>query len=403
MLLVVGKKRTYGILILLLICSLFTWVAHIWITDRFAIYKFFYHFESFLARFTVTCTNSAAAWLEQLVVYSLKERGALANQAAYISPSGELSSCSSGWRQGFLKGEQVDANVRFRYASTTKIITADLILTLVNEKKLQLNSTIEQLFPEVQSYQDDRVRGITVEQLLNHTAGFNRITSGDPMFFFNKKPWCPYGVEGLSELKLQFSPGENQVYANLSYCLLGVIAERVVGAPYREMVEQRYSLSQLGIVFLDGPLLADEVLPDFRNDSFYTETYHKFYDFYAVSSSAGLSGSASALARLVSGVLASPGSMLRAPSSYSNCDEEKFRGCYGYAFYKYKQADSDLVVHIQDGYLHGSSSVVIADDRGGVLVLLNAGKPAEAFTVNKKTYKKIYTALSDFYSPANFE
>src|SRR5690606_17638423 len=142
---------------------------------------------------------------------------------------------------------------------------------------------------------------------------------------FNKKPWCPYSVEKLSELKLHFSSGENQVYANLSYCLLGVIAERIAGAPYRELVEQRYALSQLGIVFLDGPMLADEVLPDFRNDSFYTETYHKVYDFYAISSSAGLSGSASALARLVSGVLANQGSMLRAPSGYPNCDEAKFR------------------------------------------------------------------------------
>lgn len=399
----VSKKSAYEILALSLICAFFIWIAHIWITDRFAIYKFFYPFESFVAISTISCTNSAPPWLEQLVVYSLKERGALANQAAYISPTGELSSCSSGWRQGFLKGEQVDANVRFRYASTTKIITADLILRLVNEKKVELSSTIEQLFPDVHSYQDDRVRTITVEQLLNHTAGFNRITSGDPMFFFNKKPWCPYGVEGLSELKLNFSPGENQVYANVSYCLLGVIAERVTGMPYRELVEQQYELSKLGVVFLDGPLLADEVLPDFRNDSFYTETYYRFYDFYAISSSAGLSGSASALAKLVRKLLASADSMLRAPSSYSNCDEAKFRGCYGYAFYKYQQPNSDLVVHIQEGYLHGSSSVVIADDQGGVVVLLNAGKPAKSFAENKKTYRQIYATLSDFYRTANFE
>lgn len=400
---IVGKKRAFEILILLLVCSFFTLGLHIWVTDRFLIYRFLYPIESFVTRSTIVCTDSTPLWLEHLIVYSLKERGALANQAAYISPSGELFSCSSGWRHGFLKGGQVDFAVRFRYASTTKIITADLILSLVNEKRLQLSSTIEQLFPEVKSYQDDRVRTITVEQLLNHTAGFNRMTSGDPMFFFNKKPWCPYGEEGLSELKLHFTPGENQVYANLSYCLLGVIAERVASAPYRELVEQRYSLSQLGIVFLDGPLLADEVLPDFRNDSFYTETYHKFYDFYAISSSAGLSGSASALARLVSEMLANPGSMLRAPSSYANCDEAKFRGCYGYAFYKYQQSTSNLVVHIQEGYLHGSSSVVIADDKGGVLVLLNAGKPIKAFAENKKTYKKIYTALSDFYRTANSE
>lgn len=399
----VSKKSAYEILALSLICLFFIWGAHIWVTDRFAIYKFFYPFESFVATSTINCTNSAPPWLKQLIVYSLKERGALANQAAYISPAGELSSCSSGWRQGFLKEEQVDADVRFRYASTTKIITADLILNLVNERKIALASTIEQLFPEVHNYQDDRVRTITVEQLLNHTAGFNRITSGDPMFFFNKKPWCPYGAEGLSELKLNFSPGENQVYANVSYCLLGVIAERVTGMPYRELVERQYELSKLGIVFLDGPLLADEVLPDFRNDSFYTETYYTFYDFYAISSSAGLSGSASALAKLVRKLLTSPDSMLRAPSSYSNCDETKFRGCYGYAFYKYQKLDSELAVHIQDGYLHGSSSVVIADNKGGVLVLLNAGRSANAFAENKKTYQKIYTALSDFYRAASSE
>lgn len=390
------RKQIVDLMVVVILVVVVAGVVHIWTVDRTAVARWRYPVEAFFTHFTVSCDEQSPPWLKQLITASVKQV-ALANQLAYITPSGTTYACQSGWNNGFLRGGRVDSAARFRYASTTKIATADLILRLIEEHKLRRDATIGELFPEEQHFQDARVPSITVGQLLNHTAGFDRIASGDPMFMFNQKPWCPYTIEPLSKLTLGFSPGEKQVYANLSYCLLGVIAERIEGRPYRTLVDERYSLDQRGIVFLDGPLLADEVRPDFRNDSFYTDTYHTYYDFPAISSSAGLSGSATALASLVRDIIAPKTSRLLAPSDYRGCDLSQLRGCYGHAFYHYQPTPDDMTVYIQEGYLHGSSSVVMVDDKGGVLVLLSAGKAPRGFSDNQHVYQKMHRMLSDFY------
>lgn len=371
--------------------------THLWITDKLKIYRFFYPLEALFSAQSIACNDEAPEWLDDLVLYSVGYRGALANQVAYLSPSGELSYCSSGWKENFFYGGVVNNNTKFRYASLTKVVTASVVLTLIKEQKLHLSDSIGSLFPEISVYKDERVGRITVENLLNHTAGFNRIGVGDPMFIKNKKPWCPYSIETLSQVELAFSPGEKQEYSNLGYCLLGVIAERVSGVKFRDLVEEKDHISRYDIIFSDGFFLADEVIPDFRNDEYYDYDYYRYFDFGANSSAASLVGSASSLAKLVKEIFIKSETFFLLPSSYKNCDESKIRGCYGFALYKYKRPNEELIVYVQEGYLPGASNVLFVDNYGGVLVLLNAGVPIDQMIVNTVTYEKIYRMLSEHY------
>src|SRR5690606_797999 len=151
------------------------------------------------------------------------------------------------------------------------------------------------ILPEVLPVEDERLESVTVEQLLNHTAGFDRSNGQDPMFLLDIKPWCPGRLQKLSSSRLKFDPGSKYSYSNLGYCLVGVVVEGVSGSPYRQYMEDEYKLSALGLGFIDGPYKADEVRYDFRNSNFYGESYFNYFDFNAISASAGLSGNALSL------------------------------------------------------------------------------------------------------------
>lgn len=146
-----------------------------------------------------------------------------------------------------------------RIASLSKLITAVAILTLVEEKKLDLDARafalLPQLTPARPKTPDPRLAEITVRQLLHHTGGWDRDKSGDPMF----KPAliatatstaAPASTEAiirymLSE-PLDFAPGTRYAYSNFGYAVLGRIVEKISGQPYADYVRTRL-FAPLGI------------------------------------------------------------------------------------------------------------------------------------------------------------
>ena len=249
---------------------------------------------------------------------------------------------------------------------------------------------------------DERLPNITVEQLLRHSAGFDRLKSTDTMVVRNKKPWCPYAVTPLTGVRLDFTPGERYAYHNLNYCLLGVLLEQAdpKGRDFRTLMEQTYGLSERGIRFVDGPYLDDEVTYDFRNSGFYGPNYWKYFDFQALSSSMGLSGSAVAFATLLASLKDEKGEFpwTQAPVEQI-CDETVKRGCYGYAAFRYRPAGGSLLVHVQAGFLYGAPSLAIIDEHGGVTVWVGNGSPPSG-SATDGMLDHLYTALDEYYNTA---
>lgn len=123
---------------------------------------------------------------------------------------------------------------------------------------------------------------------------------GDEMFRSGQTPFCPTSLEKLAQLQLIFDPNTTFSYSNLGYCLLGeIIANQEVNS-YQQVIEKKYALEKRGIHFLKNKRLEDEAKYRYIETSLtgYDDIYTAF-DYPALASSAGLSGSASALAAQV--------------------------------------------------------------------------------------------------------
>jgi len=146
----------------------------------------------------------------------------------------------------------------FRIASLSKPITAVAILKLAQDGKLDLDAkafSFLTLKPADESKVDPRLKEITVRHLLQHTGGWNRDKSGDPMFkapIISAELGVPSPPNATSIIKymlnqpLDLDPGARFAYSNFGYCVLGRIIEQVAGESYDTHVKKAV-LAPMGI------------------------------------------------------------------------------------------------------------------------------------------------------------
>ncbi|WP_020520213.1 serine hydrolase domain-containing protein [Catelliglobosispora koreensis] len=148
-------------------------------------------------------------------------------------------------------------NGRFRVGSVTKTFTAALMLDLVADGKVGLDTSAASYLPEFNL--DPR---ITVRMLLQHTSGvFNHTGQYNPDGTINPGiPWSgkewvdnrfhTYQPEELVRLSLSkplnFEPGTNWAYANTNYVLARLVIEKATGNSYAEEMRRRI-LRPLGL------------------------------------------------------------------------------------------------------------------------------------------------------------
>ncbi len=159
------------------------------------------------------------------------------------------------YSRGFGYGEvenqvAMQPNALMRIASISKPVTGVAIMRLVQQKKLGLDDPVLNYVSHDQANIktfDKRWEKITIRHLLNHSAGFDRGKSGDPMFmhlqvasFLKKK--LPVGTRDIIDFmlsrKLDFDPGTKYAYSNFGYCLLGRVIEKVTGKSYESFVRE---------------------------------------------------------------------------------------------------------------------------------------------------------------------
>ncbi len=116
----------------------------------------------------------------------------------------------------------------FRIGSTSKQFTAACITLLEQQGKLKFSQTLDEFFPEFPAY----AKKITVRHLLNHTSGVRDYLTltylksmGDNDYYEDKDimDWL------TSQEQLNFEPGDEFLYSNSGYWLLGQIVNKVSG------------------------------------------------------------------------------------------------------------------------------------------------------------------------------
>lgn len=133
------------------------------------------------------------------------------------------------------KGVALKVEDVFRIGSVTKSFTATAILLLEEEGKLSVKDEITRFF------QDFPMQGrkITIEHLLTHTSGVATYTDM-PSVRNATNLSNPLEVINLfKDAPMMNVPGEQFVYNNSGYYLLGAVIEQVSGMSYADFVAKR--------------------------------------------------------------------------------------------------------------------------------------------------------------------
>jgi CubicO group peptidase (beta-lactamase class C family) len=146
-----------------------------------------------------------------------------------------------------LGGAPVVADTGFRLGSLTKLMTAALVLTLVDRGKLGLDAPLVSALPELEAWIDPRAAQISMRQLLGHTAGLGEVSPRE----LPGEEWR----EALAERPLWTPPGALWSYSNAGYGLVGEVIERVAGEDYATALQRRV-LGPLGVRVTTEPTVA---------------------------------------------------------------------------------------------------------------------------------------------------
>ncbi len=155
---------------------------------------------------------------------------------------------------GFADAERslpVRPEMLFRIASVSKPFTAVAILRLVDDGRLSLEDRVFERLPQFDLDSipdlDERLRSTTIRQLLEHSGGWDRAASFDPMFraveaaeaLGEPAPAGPDTViRYMLRRKLDFDPGARSAYSNFGYCLLGRVIEGLTQKNYEQAVTE---------------------------------------------------------------------------------------------------------------------------------------------------------------------
>ncbi|WP_197517817.1 serine hydrolase [Mycobacterium sp. E796] len=193
--------------------------------------------------------------VNQASIREVCDAGVLAGAVTMVWQRGELLQVNEIGYRDIDAGLPMRRDTLFRIASMTKPVTVAAVMSLVDEGKLTLKDPVVRWAPEladVRVLDDphgplDRThpvrRAILIEDLLTHTSGLayafsvsGPISKAYMRLPFNQGPdaW----LSELAKLPLVHQPGEKVTYSH-AIDLLGVIASRIDGKPFHQVLDER--------------------------------------------------------------------------------------------------------------------------------------------------------------------
>jgi D-alanyl-D-alanine carboxypeptidase len=123
----------------------------------------------------------------------------------------------------------------YEIGSVTKQFTASSILLLQEQGKLSLDDTITKYLPNYPT----QGHTITIRRLLDHTSGIKGYTEMPEFreFMMRKLPKDSL-VALFSKKPFDFNTGDEMIYNNSAYFLVGLIIEKVSGMSYGDFVKK---------------------------------------------------------------------------------------------------------------------------------------------------------------------
>jgi CubicO group peptidase (beta-lactamase class C family) len=131
---------------------------------------------------------------------------------------------------------RVSTDSLFQVGSITKLWTATMIMQLIDEGLLSLDTTVAEALPGVRLGAADVGGQVTVAHLLSHTSGID----GDIFTDTGRGDDCVERYVGLlAEARSAFPPGQAYSYCNSGWVVLGRIIEVLDGRSWDESLRER--------------------------------------------------------------------------------------------------------------------------------------------------------------------
>lgn len=123
---------------------------------------------------------------------------------------------------------------KYRIGSISKSFTTVLVLKAAEEKKLDLNQTIDKWFPTIKN-----ANKITVKQLLSHRSGIHNFTNDDDYMTWNTQPKTEKEMlEIIAKGSSDFEPDSKAEYSNSNFVLLTYILEKTYAKTFADLVQK---------------------------------------------------------------------------------------------------------------------------------------------------------------------
>ncbi|WP_347219129.1 serine hydrolase domain-containing protein [Chryseobacterium sp.] len=128
-----------------------------------------------------------------------------------------------------------EQNTAYQIGSISKLMTAVMLLQLIEKGQLNLADPLSKFYPELPN-----AKKINIQTMLNHTSGL-----GDYAGKSIENNWLigkPVGdkaiIEAIKKEGVRSKPGEKFYYSNSAYFLLTKILEKIHNKPYNEILKE---------------------------------------------------------------------------------------------------------------------------------------------------------------------
>lgn len=163
---------------------------------------------------------------------------------------------------------QNNATTKFRIGSISKTFTAVIIMKLIEEGKLSLDTKLNTFYPELENADK-----ITIQNLLQHRSGiYNLTNAADYETEWSTKYFSKEALlKKIASVKNVFAPDEKSEYSNSNYILLTFIAEDITKKSYGDLLQEMI-IQPLG---MNHTFLGKKINGN-NNEAFsYTKSYSK--------------------------------------------------------------------------------------------------------------------------------
>jgi CubicO group peptidase (beta-lactamase class C family) len=161
--------------------------------------------------------------------------------AGAVMKDGALAAIGANGRRVANKRNKVTVDDRFHLGSAGKAMTTTMVARLIELGKIDWNTTIASVFPELKGKITRSFEGVTVWQLMTNRSGMRDDMSARTLIKLgtldgDRQEQRAAMVPIVLKTEANGDPGERFEYSNFAYAVLGAMAERATGSSFESLM-----------------------------------------------------------------------------------------------------------------------------------------------------------------------